>query len=93
MKKSKLLLIFALLAFSGMAQTQQPVTVVEVPAGETIEHCNAMISAIDIKVQYVLAHEDEKVRAEQNGWFEKMAHNRALYVSRKEYLVNHPENH
>lgn len=97
MKKLNLLLIFALFTCAGMAQTQQtqaqPAATVTVPAGETIEHCDAMIKAIDTKVEYITAHADEKAHAEQTGWFEKMARKREIFVARKEYLINHSENH
>lgn len=55
--------------------------------GETIEHCEAMIQAIDYKVNLVQGNAELAQKAKTEGWFDQMAQTRALYVSRKEYLM------
>jgi hypothetical protein len=56
-------------------------------AGETIAHCDAVIRAIDNKVEYVKSDQTMNEKALADGWFDKMARNRAIYVARKEALI------
>jgi hypothetical protein len=57
-------------------------------ANETIEHCDAMIRAVDNKVAYVESDQNQREAAVASGWFQKMAYTRARYVARKEALIN-----
>lgn len=56
-------------------------------AGETIAHCDAVIQAIDNKVEYVKSDQEQNEKALSTGWFDKMAASRARYVARKEALI------
>src|ERR1044071_5466439 len=42
-------------------------------AGETIEHCNSMVQAIDNKVEYVKSDQNQHEKALATGWYDKMA--------------------
>ncbi len=60
--------------------------------GETIEHCDATIRAIDIKFNHVNSDQAQKDIANANGWFDQMAKNRAAYVARRAFLLNQTTN-
>lgn len=55
--------------------------------GETLEHLNVMIQAIDNKVAYVKNDQTLTEKAEADGWFDKMAEYRARAVARREALI------
>lgn len=56
-------------------------------AGETVEHLDAVIQAIDVKVAYVNGDAAEKEKALASGWYEQMAASRARLVARKQELL------
>lgn len=65
-------------------------TLVAVPdslEGETIEHLDVMIRAIDTKVANVQNDQTMSEKAQADGWFDKMAAYRARAVARKEALL------
>jgi hypothetical protein len=55
--------------------------------GETIEHIESVINAIDKKVAYVKSDQTENEKAIATGWYELMARNRAAWVADKEELL------
>lgn len=55
--------------------------------GESIEHLDAMIRAIDNKVEVVNSDQSLKEKALAEGWFDKMAAYRARAVARREALL------
>ena len=69
-----------------LANEPQPV-VADTLAGETIEHCDALILAIDNKVAHVKSDQYQNEKALATGWYDKMANNRAGYVARREALI------
>ena len=71
----------------SISTTPSKVALPDTMKGETIEHCDAMIQAIDYKVTLIQGNEELTKKAQSEGWFDQMAHNRAVFVSRKEYLV------
>ena len=71
----------------SISTTPSKVALPDTMKGETIEHCDAMIQAIDYKVTLIQGNEELAKKAQSEGWFDQMAHNRAVFVSRKEYLV------
>lgn len=54
---------------------------------ETIEHCEAVIEAIDRKVDYIKNDQDENAKALESGWYIQMAETRARMVARKEAII------
>ena len=69
---------------SAPVSNNQPVN--DSLAGETIEHCNAMIKAIDNKVAHVQSDQAQREKAVANGWFDRMAANRERFSARKKAL-------
>jgi len=55
--------------------------------GETLEHLDAWIQAIDTKVELVNSDQTMREKALADGWFEQMAGHRARAVARKEALI------
>lgn len=55
--------------------------------GETIEHLEKYIQAIDTKVEYVNSDQALREKAMAEGWFDKMSAHRARAVARKELLL------
>lgn len=55
--------------------------------GETIEHLEKYIQAIDTKVEYVNSDQTLREKASAEGWFDRMAAHRARAVARKELLL------
>lgn len=55
--------------------------------GETLEHLDAWIQAIDNKVEYVNSDQTMREKALANGWFDQMARHRKRAVARKEALI------
>ena len=55
--------------------------------GETLEHLDAWIKAIDNKVEYVNSDQNMREKALADGWFDQMAGHRARAVARKEALI------
>jgi hypothetical protein len=74
-------------SISTSPSTSSKVALPDTMKGETIEHCDAMIQAIDYKVTLIQGNEELAKKAKSEGWFDQMAHNRAVFVSRKEYLL------
>jgi len=56
-------------------------------AGETVEHLNSVIDAIDSKVAYVKTDEAESKKATDSGWFIMMARQREILVAKREALI------
>lgn len=56
-------------------------------AGETVEHLNSVIDAIDSKVAYVKTDEAESKKATEAGWFIMMARQREILVAKREVLI------
>jgi len=56
-------------------------------AGETIEHLNAVINAIDSKVAYIKSDQTENKKATESGWFDMMAKQRDILVAKREALI------
>lgn len=56
-------------------------------AGETVEHLNSVIDAIDSKVAYVKTDEAESKKATDSGWFIMMAKQREILVAKREALI------
>lgn len=95
----RLLFTFALAAITTLSQAQEQGSVkyiqiaapgviqADTMANETIEHCDAMIRAIDNKVAYVQSDQTMRDECEANGWFDKMAYTRSRFVSRREALI------
>lgn len=54
---------------------------------ETAEHLEALIRAIDTKVEYVNSDQELREKALAEGWFERMAQYRAEAVAKKEALL------
>lgn len=71
----------------SISTSSSKVAVPDTMKGETVEHCDAMIQAIDYKVTLIQGNEELAKKAKSEGWFDQMAHNRAVFVSRKEYLL------
>ena len=61
--------------------------------GETIEHLNILIQAIDNKVEVVNNDQSLKEKALAEGWFDKMAAYRARAVARREALLQRESQH
>ncbi len=55
--------------------------------GETLAHVNAVIKAIDHKVAYVKSDQSENQKAIETGWYDKMAEQRAIFVAKREVLL------
>lgn len=55
--------------------------------GETIEHLDALIQAIDGKVAFVKNDPEQNEKALASGWYDKMAATRARSVAKREVLV------
>jgi len=55
--------------------------------GETIEHLDAVINAIDSKVAYIKTDQTESQKATESGWFDMMAKQRAILVAKREVLL------
>jgi hypothetical protein len=55
--------------------------------GETIEHLDALIQAIDGKVAFVKSDQTENEKALASGWYDKMASTRARCVAKRQVLV------
>lgn len=55
--------------------------------GETIEHIESVIAAIDHKVAYVKSDQIQNEKALATGWYDLMARNRAAWVADKEELL------
>jgi hypothetical protein len=56
-------------------------------AGESLEHLDAQIKAIDNKVEYVNSDQAMREKALANGWFDQMAKHRERAVARREALI------
>jgi hypothetical protein len=56
-------------------------------AGMTIEHCESVIQAIDIKVAYVKNDPVENEKAIAIGWYESTARQRAAWVADRDELI------
>jgi len=54
---------------------------------ESIEHLDALIKAIDNKVEYVNSDQTMREKAQADGWFDQMAASRKRAVARKEALI------
>lgn len=55
--------------------------------GETLEHLDAWIQAIDNKVEHVNSDQAMREKALASGWFDQMARHRERAVARKEALI------
>lgn len=55
--------------------------------GETLEHLDAWIQAIDTKVEYVNNDQAMREKALADGWFDQMARHRKRAVARREALI------
>jgi hypothetical protein len=55
--------------------------------GETIEHLDAVILAIDHKVSFVKNDEEQHKKALETGWYDKMAKSREKLVAKREALL------
>ena len=56
-------------------------------SGESLEHLNYVIYAIDSKVAYVKADEAENQKALESGWYDMMAKQREILVAKREILI------
>ncbi|MES2557455.1 MAG: hypothetical protein V4604_14970 [Bacteroidota bacterium] len=55
--------------------------------GETLEHLDAWIQAIDNKVEHVNSDQTMREKALADGWFDQMARHRERAVARREALI------
>jgi hypothetical protein len=61
--------------------------------GETIEHLDAVILAIDHKVEFVKNDEEQHKKALETGWYDKMAASRAKLTAKKQLLLERNTHH
>jgi len=74
-------------AATSTATTQSVNTSQDSLSGESLEHLNYVIYAIDSKVAYIKSDQAENQKALESGWYDMMEKQRAILVAKREILV------
>jgi hypothetical protein len=59
-----------------------------VQQAETVAHCDEMIAAIKLKIDWVRNHPIEHTKALESGWYKQMENTIAEYEMKKSLLLN-----